>query len=262
VQNLIICLSSIPSRFASLKPTLNSLLRQRLPASEIRLHIPHSYRRFPDWDGTLPDVPAGITIVRAEHDYGPATKILPATKSFRGQNVELLLCDDDRTYDSEWTARFIEERKRRPDYAIAEDGRNIPGYTPPAQTSARLHRKDWKYRLIRTATLGRHRPPIWAQAGHIDIFKGYAGVLLRPDFLPDFAYDIPDILWTVDDVWLSGCMASNGIGIWVNANAPRSAERRVANRDSLLRMTFKNHNRSDANDACWTWFQTNKGIWL
>ncbi len=74
---LIITLSAIPPRFAALGPTLRALLRQRHPADEIRLNIPERYRRFPEWDGTLPEVPEGVTILRCAQDYGPATKLLP-----------------------------------------------------------------------------------------------------------------------------------------------------------------------------------------
>ncbi len=80
----IITLSSIPPRFGLLKPTLFSLLSQRLKAEEVRLYIPHKYRRFPDWDGRLPEVPAGITIVRCDEDLGPATKVLPAAQRPEG----------------------------------------------------------------------------------------------------------------------------------------------------------------------------------
>ncbi len=62
----IISLTTIPSRFAGLGPTLGSLLAQG--ADQVRLNIPEAYRRFPDWDGTLPSVPAGVSIVRCDKD--------------------------------------------------------------------------------------------------------------------------------------------------------------------------------------------------
>ena len=44
------------------------------------------------------------------------------------------------------------------------------------------------------------------KAGFADILQGLGGVVVRPDFFDDEAFDIPDILWAVDDVWLSGML--------------------------------------------------------
>ena len=85
----VISLSTIPPRFASVGPCLNALLRQTARPEAVELYIPHSYRRFPQWGGGLPEVPAGVTIVRVDEDLGPATKILPAARAWRGQDVEL-----------------------------------------------------------------------------------------------------------------------------------------------------------------------------
>jgi hypothetical protein len=65
----IVSLTAISSRFAGFTPTLKSLLAQG--ADPVQLHIPRSYRRLPDWDGNLAKVPAGISIVRCDTDFGP-----------------------------------------------------------------------------------------------------------------------------------------------------------------------------------------------
>src|SRR4051794_32719177 len=62
----IISLSTIPPRFDRLAPTLKSLVEQSGAIDEIRLYIPKRYRRFPDYDGSVPSVPDGITIVRPD----------------------------------------------------------------------------------------------------------------------------------------------------------------------------------------------------
>ncbi len=86
----IISLTAIPPRFADLGLTLHSLLRQKSRPEAVELWIPHSYRRFPQWGGGLPDVPEGVTLRRVDVDYGPATKVLPALRERRGQAVEIL----------------------------------------------------------------------------------------------------------------------------------------------------------------------------
>ncbi|WJS85050.1 glycosyltransferase family 2 protein [Paracoccus sp. TOH] len=260
-MTLVITLSSIPSRFAELGPTLRSVLNQQVPPDQVRLYIPRRYRRFPDWDGALPEVPRGVSIHRTDEDFGPATKILPAVRDFAGQDCELLLCDDDRIYDRGWTARFLAARRAHPDCVIAEAGGFVPGHEGTVQPRALPRRKGWGYRLLRLATLGLHKPAPWLGSGHVDIFKGYGGAMLRPAFMPDSAFDIPELLWTVDDPWLSGNLALNGVRIWLNAEGITPGERRVARCDALLHFSWQGKGRGPANGACYDWFRQNRGIW-
>jgi len=81
MSKLVISLTTIPSRMHLIAPTLRDLLAQTANVAEIRLNIPHRYRRFPDTDISLPDFPKGITVVRVDEDYGPATKVLPTVQA-------------------------------------------------------------------------------------------------------------------------------------------------------------------------------------
>lgn len=258
---LVVTLSSIPPRFSGLGPTLKSLLRQKAPPDEVRLYLPRHYRRFPDWDGSLPAVPDGVRIVSTEVDLGPATKILPAVQDFRGQDVELLLCDDDRLYDPLWTSRFLAARQAHPGAVIVEAGGFVPGHDGGLQPRAQLRRKNWRYRLLRAATLGLMKPHPWLRSGHVDVLKGYGGAMLQPAFMPDSAFDIPELLWTVDDPWLSGNLALNGVPIWLNAAGRVPGERRIARRHALLDFALQGKGRGDANGACYDWFRKNLGVW-
>ena len=105
-MSLIVTLSSIPERFAKIGPVLESLAVQK-HVDKTLMYIPRQYRRFPDWDGSLPKVPANIEIRRCDHDYGPATKILPAAGDFKDQGVQLLFCDDDHIYPEGWAEKFL-----------------------------------------------------------------------------------------------------------------------------------------------------------
>ena len=122
----VVSLTSIPPRFASLERTLQSLLRQG--ADEVRLYIPAAYRRFPDWDGSLPRVPKGVGIWRCERDFGPATKILPACIDLVGTETQILFCDDDGEFAPEWAMRLFELQTVRPHQAVAAYVRSINGY--------------------------------------------------------------------------------------------------------------------------------------
>src|SRR6056297_3971663 len=113
----IISLTAIPGRFAGLGPTLESLTAQG--ADQVWLNIPRTYRRFPDWDGSLPSVPAGVSIRLCDIDLGPATKILPAAYALRGQDAQILFCDDDCIVPRGWAKRLFAIQARRRDQAVA-----------------------------------------------------------------------------------------------------------------------------------------------
>jgi hypothetical protein len=81
---------------------------------------------------------------------------------------------------------------------------------------------ELEYRLRRlrkqaSALAGRDAPremrrPV-REAGYVDILQGLGGAVVRPEFFDDAAYDIPEVIWAVDDVWLSGILAKNGVPI-------------------------------------------------
>ena len=132
---LIVTPSSIPPRFSSLSGTLGTLLGQTVKADRILLDIPRRYRRFPDWDGVLPEVPAGVEIRRCEQDYGPATKILPPAFEFRGQDCFILFCDDDRLYPKDWPQHFLKASRERPNCCIASSGLEAIRWSPVVRTA-------------------------------------------------------------------------------------------------------------------------------
>lgn len=112
-MSLVVSLSSIPPRFDKLEPVLNALLAQTAKIDEIRLYLPKTYRRFPDYDGSLPDVPRGVRIMRPNDDLGPASKVLFAADDLRGTDCNIIYCDDDRVYGPNWFSRILAAQKGR-----------------------------------------------------------------------------------------------------------------------------------------------------
>lgn len=258
----ILSLTTIPPRMSQLGPTLESLLRQTAPVEAILLWVPQRYRRDGFGEIRLPDLPQGIELRRCDTDYGPATKVLPAARAYRGQDVRILYCDDDRIYHPDWAQRMIDESDRFPEECICEAGERV------AVTQARAFGNTWRYQLYTKLSLGLyghlHRRRIRAlDPGHglVDIAKGYGGVLVRPQFLTDAAYDIPDILWTVDDVWLSGQLALNGVRIRKVTRQVNSTKTGVAEVAALLDLVTEEQGRDAANLACIRYFQQTYGIW-
>lgn len=222
----VITLTAIPPRFAHLGPTLDSLLAQDLPAP-VELWLPRRYRRFPDWDGTLPGVPPGVAIRRCETDYGPATKVLPAALERRGQAVDLLFADDDAVYAPDLHRRFKALRAARPAEALAAIARHLPQPGPqPGPDSPRRGRLPRMRRRSRPeiledfARLGSRyggAVALLAESGYADTIEGWGGVMIRPDFLAPAAAAGPGAHWAVDDIWLSAMLEAAGTPIWAEA---------------------------------------------
>jgi hypothetical protein len=258
----IISLTTIPPRMPHLWPILESLLKQTAQVDSIILWVPDRYRRAEFSNIIIPDLPRGVEVRRCELDYGPATKVLPAVRHFAGEDVRILYCDDDRIYNSDWAERMIAESDRFPDDCICEAGERVEA------TILRAFGNTWKYQVLTKSTLGMyghfHRRKIRALdpgRGLVDIAKGYGGVLVRPYFIPASAFDIPTILWTVDDFWLSGQMALNGVKIRKVARREHSTKTEVAEVEALVDLLHGGVGRDAANLECVRYFRVQHGIW-
>jgi hypothetical protein len=268
MDRLIISLTTIPPRFKVIHETLESLAAQAARVEAIHLYLPNKYRRFEYDRQDVPSLPAGVTARFIDTDFGPATKVLPAVQEYRGQNVSILFCDDDKVYDPGWAQRFVNASKQHPACCIVEEGGQISHYSSHSYTGALRPRamrrnKDLGYRLKRLLSLGRWKPRKTLKSGYVDILEGWGGVMVRPEFFPEGAFNIPDILWTVDDIWLSGQLALQSIPIWLNAD---SEIRTKENTDevksaSLRKLVYKGHGRSEANQLCIDHFRDNYHIW-
>ena len=279
MSQIIVSLSTIPPRFGQIQPALSSLLEQSTRADRVLLFIPDRYRRFPDWDGSLPEVPEGVEICRTADDLGPATKVLSAARDFRGTDTEIIFCDDDRVYPRDFIRDFLRTRARRKGCAIANigflaevicpsSGRDRP--QPATVRSWRITDIDFQLRYlwnqIRGGTRWREVEQPWRRvykrSGFVDIFEGCAGVMVRPEFFTDEAYDIPPVLWTVDDVWLSGMLRKAGVGIWLRGNQFPPEETDARHQSPLVKSIVDGADRHTANRMAVEYFQNTHGIWL
>ena len=100
-EKFCISLSSIPSRFQSVKEVINSLNRQTIKPDNIFLNIPFSYERFPEIKDvnidTFKDIKdSNFQIIRCK-DYGPGTKLLGSISLLKNFDY-VILVDDDHSY--------------------------------------------------------------------------------------------------------------------------------------------------------------------
>lgn len=256
---LHITLTTIPPRHDGLGDVFSSLFQQRAKIAGIHLFVPKNYRRSDFNQHSLPEVPNGVTLHELEFDFGPASKILPAVKYFAEQDVNLLFCDDDKSYDTHWAQRFVDAAQKYPSSAICESSLSL------RTLEARAFRmnKPLKYRLKRMASFGRWKPTKNPQRGLADIFEGVGGVMVRPEFFTEDAFSIPDILWTVDDVWLSGHITKNKVEIIHNPEAPNRLPQATQNEKkfALHQLVYKDHNRYASDLACVEYYRKHHAIW-
>lgn len=204
----IVTLTSIPGRIPFLHKLEKSLKVQALKPDAVEIYLPHTYSKRSLGQFDISQVPSSFDVVRCD-DIGPATKILPAVSRHKNRGVRLIYCDDDRIYHQSWLQRLARLSDGNPEKCVADEVNSVP---------SRINERNWRlrpleYRLRRMLALGRWRPLRVDRTYHANIAEGFGGVLVRPEFFTDRVFDIPAVAWTVDDIWLSANLNSNGVDI-------------------------------------------------
>ena len=271
-RTTVVTLTSIPPRFAHLPARFRAIARQTMRPARVQLTLPRQYRRFPGERPTLPPLPDWVEVFECDHDFGPATKLLPAVRRWAGTPTDLLVCDDDRRQDRNWIARLTAARAARPDAIVCERGWSVDDRfalrrSAPVQPRARPAAQGGRtvgYRLARALSLGLLHPDrkLFAKAGHVDVFEGFLGAIIPVEAVPERAFDIPEVLWTVDDVWISGMAATRGTMVWVHDTPrPVHSDGPVDRIHALRHHTERGIGRDDADRLAVEWFRDRYGIW-
>lgn len=279
-MTLVISLSSIPSRFDKIELILEHLVAQDLEDFKVELYIPRRFRRFPDYAGGLPKVPRGVEIISVDEDLGPATKVLYAAERHNSNSVDILFCDDDRITEPNWARGFVNTRIARPNDAIVASGLDFDDLGLPPFRGMKMPRaikarrmfdwqrhfktliKSWQYGGINNVPW--HEKPTFVKfkkPGFVAIGEGFGGFMIKPHFLNRSMWDIPAVLWAVDDVWISGHLNSQGIDIWAMDKLPRSHAGELDRLDALHNAIIDGKGRGEANIECVRFMQKNYGSW-
>lgn len=199
-KDVMVSLTTIPSRLPYLAPTLKSLLRQSCAPRKIIVNLPfYSLREkcpydIPDWLIGL----SGVEIHRVE-DLGPATKLLPTLKRV-APDQPIIVVDDDRLYHQTFIADLVRAADALPGASIGHSGWIVPADLTDRPTTLW---SNWKMRPPAPVRARRIKSPV-----RVDVLQGLSGYLVRPDQLNlDQIFDYsgaPDAAFFVDDVWVAG----------------------------------------------------------
>jgi hypothetical protein len=230
-SNLVVTLSTIPSRLPLLQTTLKSLLRQTVSPAQIRLNLPLSSRResrayvLPAWLTAM----VSVQVVRCDRDWGPATKLIPSLET-ANPDQELLVVDDDRVYAAHLVEHLGRLAKQLPDAAVGLSGWVVPDDLVDRPTTVMgnlLMRPPCPVRATRL------RAP-----KQVDVLQGLSGYVVRPRFfdvaaLTDYS-TAPDAAFYADDVWISAhCRVPKLVVPMRRTNFPIHARGRFYRRTSL-----------------------------
>lgn len=196
--DLIVSLTTIPSRLPFLGDTLASLMRQTRPPAMIVLNLPYRSRRE-GVEYVLPDYLAGLSLVKINRceDWGPATKLIP-TLDLCAPGQRIVVVDDDRLYPPRFLADLEAASLVHPGSMLG-----FSGWVAPADLI------DRPTTILSNLLM---RPPAPVRATRlslpypVDVLQGMSGYLVRPEQLMDLTdyAGAPPAAFFVDDVWIGG----------------------------------------------------------
>ena len=244
-SDIIVSLSTIPSRIELMDPTLKSLLDQTVLPKYIYINVPEFSKReqceYPIPERFL-NHPI-IKIIRSEKDWGPATKSIPAIMKEKEANSPLLVLDDDYVYHK----KMVEEyQKHEAEYAHAVlclRGWNLP--------KDMLHSNKVRYY--------GNQVKAFKQA---NLVEGSSSYLIRPSFFQTDFFDYqtaPREAFFCDDIWISGHLNKHKVPIYImpfDVAIPRILS--FSTRNTIRLATAENVNDENENVV----YQYYKNDWM
>ena len=227
-QGYVIALSSVPPRFDGLGPVLTALLGQRPAPERVILCVADNYARFPG-PAVLPVLPSGVEVMRGP-DIGPGMKAVLPARGLAGSGLRLIYCDDDWIAGPDWAAHLLAVS---PGEAATGQGFNVN-------------------------RLGRRGA---ANDGFCDIAQGFSGVSVAPEWLSGAVPPEDSAARMVDDIWLSGHLAAQGVAIRQVPRARAALTPVAEDRHGLQDAIIGGQDRAGANRRCATLMHERWGIW-
>jgi len=208
-ERVWISLTTLPGRIEQIERTVLSLVGQSVPFDEVVISVPERSERegveypMPSW---LQDLvlnrtqPPRVRVRRVLEDYGPATKLIPsvmeAQLDLKGENVLVLVVDDDTLYPPRLLETLLEWHRRLPDAALAFSGW-------PVTKHFRYPHWSENYLVYGNELLAPHP---------VSVVRGNCGYLVSTRMFDSSLWegyqDAPPGAFFMDDVWISGRLAA------------------------------------------------------
>jgi hypothetical protein len=185
-MKVVISLTSIPSRFDKLISILEFLKLQI--HNELWINIPKNYKRFPNWNGLIPNFDSKI-IVNSCEDYGPATKVIGPAIHLKPNDLIVYL-DDDTIYDERLVTNLIKWWMTDQTCAWGLSGFKFENYF--LKNYPRQHGEL------------------------VDVLEGYGAVIVKAGWIQNLVEEfneLRDEASLADDVILSNLLLKQGIGL-------------------------------------------------
>lgn len=188
-DDVVISLTTVPSRLEILKPVIHCLLRQTVSGVPIELHVASSVKStgetwdsFPIWLSSL----QSVQIVKHTLDVGPAMKFLPALSA--NQRRAVIVLDDDVLYPNNLVEGLLKADAR------------WNGSAAICYRGWRIHHKLSFEQSILTS-------PKSTEDVHVGIITGHGGYCVRSHHVDLFDLSdlsrAPEECWMMDDIWIS-----------------------------------------------------------
>ena len=196
-HDVVVSLTTIPSRLKHIVPTINSILLQSRPPNRIYLNLPDWSKR----EGRPYRVPETlkkdkrIVLCRCSEDQGPILKLLPVLEKETDPQTVIVTVDDDTVYPRHTIEKLLKYHDRFPEAALGFRGWRIP-------LSGNFLDRNVLY-------ANQVKRPY-----RVDILSGVSGVLyLRKHFDVDFfcRAGLPPESFFVDDICISGYLKKAGV---------------------------------------------------
>lgn len=243
-HEIVFSFTTLPSRIKNIKPTIASLLDQKIRPDKIILNIPKFSKRekrpylIPDFLKQCPY----ILINEIEEDMGPATKLLPTLNLLKETDTLIVIGDDDEVYPKQLFANYLNNQSNFKDSTMTLVGWNAP------EDNNHSHKKI-KYGAIGSIPNNAIEVRTPTQ---VDCVQGASTYAVRTSFFSDKLFDYtraPKQAFFVDDIWISGNMARDATKIFVIPASFRYARMKVPSHLVFSETLHRKENHSGENNA-------------
>ena len=189
-NNIIVSLTTSPTRIHGIESLLECISNQTIKPSKIVLNLPHIFKRT---NTTFTNIPKfiltnSLIYINRCDDIGPSTKIIPTTYLFDDPETIIISIDDDIVYRNNFIETLLKYSNLEPDAVIT------------GQSFMRINKFN-------------------NNLNYAQLVEGYSSVLYKKKHFQNFDLDkllnYPKYCFFADDFIISNYLKENNINIIV-----------------------------------------------